>query len=359
MPVKRALPKAIACEGELADRLARAIALGGPIPVSQFMAAANAAYYARASVIGAAGDFITAPEISQMFGELVGVWTTDLWQRAGVPAVAFVELGPGRGTLAADALRVMARAGLSPPVYFVETSARLRNEQATRVPGATWYDSIAALPDALPLIVIANEFFDALPVEQVVRAPSGWHRRLIACQDTLFVPIVGPMVPDAIVPAHLRAAPVGGIVESSPAAVAIVRDLTARLAARGGVLLAIDYGYDGPALGETLQAVRGHRFANPFEAPGTVDLSAHVDFAVLAAAAAQAGGRVHGPVSQRDFLGAIGLAGRAAALARQTPASADDIAAAYVRLTDAAAMGTLFRAMAVTGSAWPEPAGLA
>jgi SAM-dependent MidA family methyltransferase len=348
-----------AVQGTLPDRLARAIALAGPVPVSRFMAAANADYYARESTIGAAGDFITAPEISQMFGELIGAWITDLWQRAGSPAVHFVELGPGRGTLAADALRTMAKAGLRPPVHFVETSPWLRAEQAGRVPDARWHDDISTLPDDAALVVIANEFFDALPIEQILRGREGWHRRLVACQDTLFLPIAGPTLPDTIVLGPLRDAPPGSVIESSPASVAVTRDLAGRLACQGGAMLIVDYGYDGPALGETLQAVRGHGFANPFDAPGSVDLSAHVDFAVLGAAASVAGATVHGPLAQRDFLGQLGLATRAAALARNTPERADEIGAAHARLTGEHAMGTLFRAMALTGSSWPEPAGFA
>jgi NADH dehydrogenase [ubiquinone] 1 alpha subcomplex assembly factor 7 len=346
-------------DGSLADRLARAITLGGPIPVSQFMAAANAEYYARNSVIGAAGDFITAPEISQMFGELIGAWCTDLWDRAGRPEVAFVELGPGRGTLAADALRVMAKAGLSPAVHFVETSPRLRALQAERVADATWHDDLSTLPDTVPLLIVANEFFDALPVEQLVRRGDGWVRRLVACQETLFLPIAGGAVPDDVLPEHLRDAAPGSIIESSPASVSAVRALAARLATQGGAALIVDYGYDGPAIGDTLQAVRSHGFANPFERPGEVDLSAHVDFAVLGAAAMTAGASVHGPASQRDFLGQLGIAARAAALARGAPHRTEDITDAHQRLTSPDEMGTLFRAMAVTGGDWPVPGGFA
>ena len=346
-------------EGRLTDRLARAITLAGPMPVSRFMAAANAEYYAQERAIGAAGDFITAPEISQMFGELIGAWVADLWDRAGRPAVHYVELGPGRGTLAADALRMMAKVGLTPTMHFVETSPRLRAEQARLVFDAQWHDDLSTLPNDAPLIVVANEFFDALPIEQIVRGADAWHRRLVACQDTLFLPIAGPPVPDTIVPEHLRDAPVGSLIESSPASVAIVRDLAARLTGQGGAALIIDYGYDGPALGETLQAVRGHGFANPFDTPGAVDLSAHVDFAVLGAAATLSGAAVNGPVPQRDYLGQLGIATRAAALGKATPVRAEEIGAAYARLTSEDAMGTLFRAMALTGKDWPEPAGFA
>ncbi len=339
----------------LPERLARAITLAGPMPVSQFMAAANADYYVRGEAIG--GDFITAPEISQMFGELIGVALADVWDRAGRPECHYVELGPGRGTLAADALRAMAKAGLTPPVHFVETSPSLRISQSVAVPGAVRHEDITTLSETVPLLVVANEFFDALPIEQLVRGAGDWRQRLVACQDTLFLPVTGKPVPDDIIPKALRDAPVGSIVETSPASVGIVRALAKRLAGQGGAALIIDYGYDGPALGETLQAVRGHRFANPFDAPGSVDLSAHVDFATLGAAAMVAGASVHGPVPQRDFLGNLGIASRAAALARQSPERADDVTAAHQRLTDPGQMGTLFRVMGLTGKDWPVPVG--
>jgi SAM-dependent MidA family methyltransferase len=334
----------------LAERLARAITLGGPIPVSQFMAAANAHYYATRDPLGAAGDFTTAPEISQMFGELIGAWAADLWDRAGRPELAWVELGPGRGTLTADALRVMARAGLVPPVHFVETSPTLRAAQAARVPGATWHDDLAGLPEDRPLIVVANEFFDALPIRQLVRRGTTWHERLVACQDTLFVPIAGKAVPDTIIPPHLADAPAGAVIETSPASVAIMADLAAHVVAQGGAALVIDYGYEGPALGDTLQAVKDHRYANPFEAPGERDLTAHVDLGTLALVARASGARVAGPVGQGAFLTALGIDARAAALGER-------VAPDRARLVED--MGTLFKVLALTHQDWPEPAGLA
>ena len=323
------------------------------------MAAANAEYYAGQPAIGAAGDFITSPEISQMFGELIGLWLADLWDRAGRPPAAYVELGPGRGTLAVDALRAMAKAGLTPAVHLVETSPRLRAAQAAVLPDAVWHDDLSTLPGDVALLVVANEFFDALPVEQLVKGDGSWRQRLVACQDTLFLPIAGKPVPDAIIPPGLRDAAPGTIVESSPASVGVMRTLADRIVEQGGAALIADYGYDGPASGETLQAVRGHRFENPFDAPGSVDLSAHVDFTTLSAAALQAGATLHGPASQHDFLGSLGIAARAAALARSAPDRADEVAAAHQRLTAPEAMGTLFRMIAVTAPGWPEPGGFA
>ena len=342
----------------LPERLARAITLGGPIPVAQFMAAANAHYYGSRDPLGAAGDFVTAPEISQIFGELIGLWLADLWDRAGLPAVCYVELGPGRGTLATDALRAMAKAGLTPPVHFVETSPALRAAQEAAVPDAQWHEDVTTLPTDLPLLIVANEFFDALPVYQLVRRGAAWHERLVACQDTMFLPIAGKPVPDEIVPKALRDAAPGSIIESSPASVAIVRALAKRLAAQGGAALIVDYGYDGPAVGETLQAVKRHGFANPFDAPGAHDLTAHVDFATLAGMAELSGAAVHGPVPQGDFLGLLGIAERTAMLARAHPDRGPELAEAHRRLTHPSEMGALFRAMALTGTGWPVPAAM-
>ncbi|WP_254603190.1 class I SAM-dependent methyltransferase [Sphingomonas bacterium] len=340
----------------LADRLARAITLAGPMSVAQFMAAANAHYYATRDPLGAGGDFTTAPEISQMFGELTGAWCTDLWDRAGRPAIAWVELGPGRGTLAPDAARAMAKAGLTPPMHFVETSPVLRAAQAQRIPDATWHDSVDTLPADRPLIVVANEFFDALPIRQLVKRDR-WHERLVACQDTLFLPVAGKPVPDAVIPEPLRVAPPGAIIEACPDAVATMHALAGRIATQGGALLAIDYGYDGPLVGETLQAVRDHAPANPFDAPGEQDLTAHVDFTTLAAAAQAAGAVAWGPINQRELLGALGIDQRTAALARAAPDRADALIADRARLMDD--MGTLFRALAVTAPGWPAPAAFA
>jgi len=346
-------------DGSLPERLARAITMAGPIPLSQYIAAANAEYYGTRDPLGSAGDFTTAPEISQMFGELIGLWAADLWQRARQPEVAWVELGPGRGTLTADALRAMSSVGLKPPVHFVETSAPLRARQKAAVPDATWHDDVATLPDNRPLIVVANEFFDALPIRQLVKAGDGWRERLVACQDLLFLPIAGKQVPDSVIPEDFRHGAPGAVIETSPASVAIARGLTQRLVAQGGAALVIDYGYEGPAIGDTLQAVSAHRYANPYEEPGSRDLTAHVDFATLGAAAAVEGVRVSGPVSQGDFLTALGIEPRAMALAKASPERAEALAADHARLTEPGEMGTLFKAMAWTARAWPDPAGFA
>jgi NADH dehydrogenase [ubiquinone] 1 alpha subcomplex assembly factor 7 len=318
-------------------RLRQRIAEEGPISVADYMAEANAHYYATRDPFGAAGDFITAPEISQMFGELVGIWLADLWRRAGSPGGAYyVELGPGRGTLAADALRAMAGAGLEPKVELVETSPVLRRIQAARLPNACWHDGLATLPKDGPLLVVANEFFDALPVRQF-GADGG--ELLIGLEDGRFV----------------RRGLVAS--EASPAAAEIAGELARRISGQSGAVLIADYGRDRPGLGDTLQSVFRHAFADPFEAPGERDLTAFVDFSVLADAARGEGAIVSGPVDQGQWLGAMGLGLRAEALARAAPERAEEIEAALDRLAAPGQMGRLFRIMAITAPAWPDPAG--
>lgn len=341
-----------------AQRIIRAIDRGGPVPVGLFMAWANAHYYATRDPLGADGDFTTAPEISQMFGELIGLWAADLMSRAGGALPAWVELGPGRGTLTADALRAMRRFGFTPPVHFVETSPVLRDLQAAAVPGATFHEDVTRLPDG-PAIIIANEFFDALPIRQLLMTAAGWRERLVTLADGRFVPVAGDVPMDAAVPPHLRAAPAGAILETSPASVAIMRDCAARIAVQGGAMLVIDYGHDRSGHGDTLQAVERHGYTDVFDGVGDRDLTAHVDFAALAEAADSADTRVFGPVGQGAFLAALGIDARAESLAaRQTDRRAD-IMAARDRLTAADAMGTLFRVLGVTASSWPQPEGFA
>jgi SAM-dependent MidA family methyltransferase len=343
----------------LSRRLERLIARGGPIPVSLFMAYANAHYYATRDPLGAAGDFITAPEISQMFGELVGLWAADLWMRAGSPDVTWVELGPGRGTLSADALRSMRRFGFEPPVHFVETSPVLRDQQSARVPGATFHDDVSSLPADRPLIIIANEFFDALPIRQLIRTREGWRERVIGFADGRFTPAAGQVPMDAAVPSLLRMQPPGSILESCPAGSAIMADLATSLAAQGGAMLTVDYGYPATAPGDTLQAVKGHDHVDVFADVGEVDLTAHVDFGALAAVARGLGLLVSGPVGQGPFLRALGLDQRADALIAGQPGRSDAIASQRDRLAGDGQMGQLFKVMAASAPGWPVPEGFA
>ena len=343
----------------LSDRLSRLIRASGPICVAHYMAEANAHYYATRDPFGAAGDFVTAPEISQMFGELVGLCLADLWSRAGRPRAHFVELGPGRGTLAADALRAMRAAGLTPEIHLVETSPTLRAMQAARLPDARWHDDLATLPDDAPLLVVANEFFDALPVRQLVRGRSGWHERLIGWEDGRFVPKAGPLVPDRAIPAAVRDSAPGTVLETSPASAATVRMLAHRLVEAGGAAILVDYGHAATCAGETLQAVSRHAFADPFAEPGERDLTAHVDFEALGAAARDEGAAVFGPVGQGAWLFAMGIDVRTEALCRASPERCAEIGAARDRLISPRQMGTLFKVMGLAGRGWPAPAGLA
>lgn len=344
---------------ELATRLRRLIAGGGPIPLAQYMALANSHYYATRDPLGAAGDFTTAPEISQMFGELIGLWLADLWLRAGVGSAAYVELGPGRGTLAADALRAMGKVGLQPPVHCVETSPVLRAAQAARIAGITHHDAITTLPTDRPLLIVANEFFDALPIRQLVRTDAGWRERMVDWRGDRLVPTLGEQRFDTVIPAALADTPIGGMVETSPASVAILRELAARIVTQGGALLVIDYGYEGPIAGDTLQALHRHRFADPFEAPGEQDLTAHVDFTALAEAARAEGAAAYRVIGQGALLASLGIDARAEALSRAAPDRSAAIETARARLTESAEMGTLFKALAVTAPRWPIPGGWA
>ena len=338
----------------LGDRLAREIASSGAVSVARWMAQCNAHYYASRDPLGTGGDFITAPEISQVFGEIVGLALADMWQRAGAPAVRLVELGPGRGTLMADMVRATAKIGFSAPVHFVETSPVMRAEQATRVAGAHWHGTLGEVPDGMPMLLVANEFFDALPVRQFVRTDDGWRERLVGPGSTS---VLGPPTGKALIPPALWNAPSGSVFETSPASSAVAAEIGARLRAHGGAALIIDYGHAGPVTGDTLQAVRGHMFTDPFDAPGEVDLTCHVDFAALAAAAGVA---AYGPIEQGAWLERLGIAARVASLSeRATPAQASAVAAAAHRLTAPDAMGRLFKVLCLTGRDWPEPAGFA
>ncbi len=340
-----------------ADRL-RALIAAGPVQLQTYMALAGSHYYATRDPLGAAGDFTTAPEISQMFGELIGLWLADIWQRAGSPAAFdLVELGPGRGTLMADALRATARVPgfhVAAHVHLVETSPVLRTEQAKRVPGATWHDSLDTLPNSCPLLLIANEFFDALPIRQLQKTANGWRERMVTLSGDKLALVLDPRSVDALVPGALRDAPEHSVHERCAMGQAAAQDIGARLAAQGGAALFIDYGYAGPQCGETLQALRAHRPADLLAEPGEADLTAHVDFTALAQAAHAGGARCFGPIPQGQFLQALGIDLRARQLAQSGDASA--IIAARDRLVGDDQMGRLFKALALTAANWPQPA---
>ena len=334
------------------------LAAARPTTIADYMAAANSHYYATRDPLGAAGDFTTAPEISQMFGEMIGVWIADLWSRAGSPAFRYVELGPGRGTLAVDALRVMAHFGCTPVgIDLVETSPTLQAAQRACLQAAEHHDEIDALPDDAPLIIVANEFFDALPIHQYVRIADGWRERMVERRDGVLTPVAGDIPADDAIPPSLRSQPEGTIVETTPVSSAIMQRCAFRLARQGGAMLAIDYGYAGPAAGDTLQAVKAHRFIDPFTDPGEVDLTAHVDFTALAAAAQNAGVSVSLLTTQGEWLQRLGIDARLQSLANAAPARADELKGQRDRLAEPREMGDLFKVMAFAAPGWPAPAG--
>ncbi len=360
--------------GRLADYLSRCIYDQGPLSVAEYMGLAlghpRYGYYMSRDPFGADGDFITAPEVSQIFGELIGLWCAAVWQEMGAPAsLLLVELGPGRGTMMSDVLRVGAKvAGFIEAArpYLVETSPLLRRRQKETLGGAvlkhppSWCGDFAEVPDG-PLVVIANEFFDALPVHQFQRTDSGCPERLIdndPDRDGCFRFVLSG--PDRGRPEinHdiAMALPPGSIIESCPSGEAISGAIAERLAGFGGAALIIDYGYSHNAVGDTLQAVRGHAFSDPLEAPGEADLTAHVDFAALATAAAVGGAAAYGPLPQGAFLQRLGIAERAAKLLeRATSKQAAGISAAVERLVSPKHMGSLFKAMALGHVGLPPP----
>ena len=358
----------------LAARLKARIAREGMISVAAYMDACvadpDAGYYATRHPIGAQGDFITAPEISQIFGELLGLWAVAVWQSMGAPKpVVVAELGPGRGTLMADA----RRAWRSVPqfleavtVALIETSPSLRDVQQEALRGSPapvqWFDRVEDMPQG-PLIVIANEFLDALPVRQLVRRGVHWHERCVAVdRHDAFIFTEGNALQAEELPEAALAldAPDGAILEIRPGAERLMSALAARASEAPLVALFIDYGHDETGFGDTLQAVRNHAYADPLAASGEADLTAHVDFAALKRSAKAHGLDVYGPMPQGAFLLKLGLeARRDRLLAGATPAQRDSILSGAARLTDPRQMGALFKALVLTsdGLAPPPPFG--
>jgi SAM-dependent MidA family methyltransferase len=351
----------MADQSALEAEIRRLIGIAGPMPVADYMRLClthpQHGYYVTRDPFGARGDFVTSPEVSQMFGELLGLWMASVWQQMGAPEnVRIIELGPGRGTLMVDALRAIKTVRdfhAAFVLHLVEISPKLQAEQKRRLDEvrepAQWHHTLGEIPSG-PAIIIANEFIDALPVHQAVKQADGWHERVveIAPDGKLAIGLAHDPLPhfEGTLPRELRQSPEGSIYEWRPDAIAIeigrrVRD--------DGVALIVDYGHAKQGLGETLQAVAGHTFANPLHKPGEVDLTAHVDFEGLANSARIIGGRIHGPVSQRDFLQRLGVDKRAAALKTGSPDKAAAIDSAAARLTDAGprGMGELFKAMAI------------
>jgi SAM-dependent MidA family methyltransferase len=317
--------------------------------LDRFMARAGAAYYARHDPFA---NFTTAPEITQVFGEILGLWAAVVWQAMGRPdPVIFAEAGPGRGTLMADALRAVTQ--VAPEfagalrLHLIETSPRLRARQAQALPAATFHATLEELPDG-QLILLANEFLDALPIRQFIRRDGQWMERCVDAARFVETPVVEPPEPELPGGAALLPLQDGYVIERGEAALAFIRSLGRRLHQQGGAALLLDYGPGGSAPGDSLQALRDGRPADPLADPGDADLTAHVDFAGLAAAAGATGCTVHGPLPQGVLLVRLGLFQRVDRLARgRTPAEVLALIDAARRLAEPDRMGRLFKALAL------------
>jgi NADH dehydrogenase [ubiquinone] 1 alpha subcomplex assembly factor 7 len=355
----------------LKDSISRHIRAHGPMSLAQYMSEAlmhpTHGYYTNEQVFGAQGDFTTAPEISQIFGELVGLWAADLWQRAGAPSpFQLVEMGPGRGTLMVDALRATRVApGFHEALHLglIEAAPQLRLRQAERLaPTGTapsWYDGLGDVPEKGPALILANEFFDALPIRQYVFETGKWmERRVTLDSQDRFAYTHAPGHPaESCLPAEPPRE--GDVLETCMSGISVMRAISERLLGTGGAALIVDYGYIVPAYGDTFQALLRHQYADPLAEPGRADLTAHVSFAHLARVARDLGLSVHGPVDQGAFLSALGIAERTRRLlaAATSEAQRDSITLGSRRLVDADQMGTLFKVMAITSAGWPTPAG--
>jgi NADH dehydrogenase [ubiquinone] 1 alpha subcomplex assembly factor 7 len=346
----------------LEERLKRRIRAFGPITLADYMTAAltdpEEGYYRRRDPLGAGGDFVTAPEVSQMFGELIGAWASVAWEQMGRPdPVRLVELGPGRGTLMADALRATAAITSfhnALRLHLVEIGERLIERQRAALAQwkPTWHPELSEVP-AGPAIVLANEFLDTLPIRQLVRQGRGWSERLVGIEDDDLAFVFGPTALTPLVPPSLIEALPGTTIEVSPARIALVDLLARRLASQGGVALLIDYGAPESRPGGTFQAIRSHKSWPPLAEPGTADITSHVDFGEVARVARLAGAAVHGPIGQGTFLERLGIRPRAERLSARDAG----VAAALGRLIDLDEMGTLFQAIVIAHPDLPVPAG--
>lgn len=347
----------------LLNEIKALIKSSGPMPVWRYMELClmhpRYGYYVARDPLGREGDFTTAPEVSQMFGELLGLWTASVWKQMGSPQLLrLIELGPGRGTMMADALRALR---VLPPLYqslsvhMVEVNPVLRERQKTTLSGVrniAWHDNIDDVPEG-PCIILANEFFDVLPIHQMVKHENGWHERVVdidANGKLVFAAAAEPTPRfDVLLPPLVRAAPVGAVFEWRPDSE--MMKLATRVRDQDGAALIIDYGHLRSDAGDTFQAIARHTFTDPLKAPGQADVTAHVDFQALSRAAEDVGARVHGPVTQGEFLKRLGIDTRAAALMQKaTPEVAGDIVAAQKRLTDPGrgGMGSMFKVLGIS-----------
>ena len=356
----------------LETEIRRLIAAAGPMPLAEYMALCLSdrehGYYTNHDPFGARGDFITAPEVSQMFGEMIGLWMAAVWKQMGSPEnLRIIELGPGRGTMLKDALRaakVLPNFLEAAVIHLVEISPALEAQQQRTLEALPmpiyWHPSLADVPPGIA-IVVANEFFDALPIHQAVKTEQGWHERRIDIESTgrLAFTVAPEPIPhfDTLLPPPLRSAPDGSFFEWR--ADNVVLELGKRLMRDGGAALVIDYGHTQSAVGDTLQAVGRHAYADPLSAPGTIDLTAHVDFQALTSAVEAMGVNGYGPVTQSQLLRRLGIMTRAASLKTKVPDAAADIDAALKRLISEgeAGMGALFKAAAFAQPSVGAPPG--
>ena len=334
--------------------LAEIIAAEGPMPIDRYMALCLGhpahGYYMKQDPFGEQGDFLTAPEISQIFGELVGVWCAAAWDAMGKPAqFNLVELGPGRGTLMADILKaakVMPGFREAARVHLVEMSLVLRKLQKERLGSdVAWHDSLSNIPDG-PMLLVANEFLDAIPIRQFEKRHGKWLERCVGAAGMGFMPAALDNAQGAN----------GDVIEFAPQRVDIAKEIGARLARDKGCALIIDYGHLQTAPGDTLQAVRAHEYVAVTDRPGESDITSHVDFEAIAKALSQGGARVHLAITQRAFLLAMGLERRAAILSSKADRKTQEVLArAVARLTGETEMGNLFKVMVATSPDIPVP----
>jgi NADH dehydrogenase [ubiquinone] 1 alpha subcomplex assembly factor 7 len=360
-------------QSALLNEIKALIKSSGPMPVWRYMELClthpRYGYYVSRDPLGREGDFTTAPEVSQMFGELLGLWSASVWKQMGSPQLLrLIELGPGRGTMMADALRALR---VLPPLYqalsvhMVEVNPVLRERQRatlSSVRNITWHDNIDDVPGG-PCIILANEYFDVLPIRQMVKRETGWHERVVEVDANGKLQFGAAAEPtprfDVLLPPLVRAAPVGAVFEWRPDAE--IMKLATRLREQHGAALIIDYGHLRSDAGDTFQAIARHTFADPLKAPGEADVTAHVDFQALSRAAEDVGARVHGPVTQGEFLKRLGIDTRAAALMQKaTPEVSADIAAAHKRLIDTGrgGMGSMFKVLGISEPRLTSLAGL-
>jgi NADH dehydrogenase [ubiquinone] 1 alpha subcomplex assembly factor 7 len=347
----------------LLSEIRKLIKSSGPMPVWRYMELClmhpQHGYYVSRDPLGREGDFTTAPEVSQMFGELLGLWAASVWRAIGQPPLLrLIELGPGRGTMMADALRALR---VLPPLYqsvtihMVEVNPVLREKQRATLSGVrniTWHDSIDDVLDG-PAVIFANEYFDVLPIHQMVKRETGWHERTVELDNNGMLVFAHMPEPtprfEVLLPPLVRAAPVGAVFEWRPDME--IMKIARRVREQDGAAVIIDYGHTRSDAGDTFQAIARHSFADPLRNPGQADVTAHVDFQALARAAEDLGARVHGPATQGDFLKRLGIETRAASLmAKATPEMSADIDGALKRLTDSGrgGMGSMFKVIGIS-----------